>query len=151
MMTNRGSHILGIFLLLVGLACLLGGLLITLLDSIGYWNYPKSFLVALFANRDTEQLSFGIQGLQLFHYTIAGTGISSLGAALLAIKRRIIRLVEEITVILKCNKCRNKWQEFMSKTSLFSMDYPKVKSLTRRKCPSCAKFVRPRIVNYMSS
>jgi len=136
-----------------GLICFLGlfgSVVMAYLDSSGYWNYSKDFLSAFFADRGSEKIGLGFQGLQLFHYFIGGITFSTLGGVLVAANRGIIRLVEEATVILKCKKCNGQWQESMSKTSLQSMNYPQERSIARRKCPNCAKFVRPRIVKAIS-
>lgn len=149
-MKNRGGYVLGVLILLSGLLGLFGSILIAYLDSVGYWGYPTDFFSAFFADRGSEQIGFGFQGLQLFHYFVGGVTFSVFGGILVAANRGVIRLVEEATVILKCKKCKSQWHESMSKKSLQSMNYPQVKSIARRKCPNCAKFVRPRIVQVVS-
>jgi len=146
-MKNRGSYLLGVFFLSLGLIGLFASIIMTYLDSVGYWGFPKDFSSAFFADRTLEQIGLGLQGLQLFHYFIGGSVVSCLGGTLLAAKKGIIHLVEEVTVTLKCKNCHGEWEETMSKAGLQSMNYPEVKSISRRKCPRCAKFIRPRIVN----
>jgi hypothetical protein len=51
----------GVFLLLLGIIVLSGPLVLALLDS-------RDFFVAFFADRRSEEIGLGIQGMQLFHY-----------------------------------------------------------------------------------
>ena len=69
-----------VFLLLLGIIVSSGPIVLAFLDS-------RDFFVAFFADRSSEGIGLGIQGLQLFHYFIVGMGISALGGSLLAMKR----------------------------------------------------------------
>jgi hypothetical protein len=146
-MERKASYVFGWFLLLIGVIGIFGSLGITYLDSIGYWGAPKDFMLSIFLNRGSEEIGFGIQGVQLFHYLLAGLAISAIGGTLLGLRRGIISVVEEVAVTLKCSSCKKKWEESLSKMSLKSMEYPKVRIVSRRKCPECAKFTRPHIIN----
>jgi len=91
-------------------------------------------------------ISLGI-GLQLIHYTILGFVLLIGGVAILVGRRERVTVVEEVPAVLECPFCKNQWRESLSKAHLESMGYPKVRTLSRRKCSSCAKFMRPKIVN----
>jgi len=85
-------------------------------------------------------------GLKLVHYTLLGVVLLVVGGAILIARREKVHVAEEVTVLLECPQCKNQWREPLSKTHLESMGYPKVRVLSRRKCPKCAKFIRPKIV-----
>jgi len=91
-------------------------------------------------------ISLGI-GLQLIHYTILGFALLIGGVAILVGRRERVSVVEEVPAVLECPFCKNQWREPLSKAHLESMGYPKVRTLSRRKCSSCAKFMRPKIVS----
>ena len=88
----------GVLFILIGALTLSGSVVTAYLDSIGHWSYPKDFLSALFADRGSEQIGLGIQGLQLFHYFIGGVAISALGGSLLAVKRNEINPLDHISL-----------------------------------------------------
>jgi len=85
-------------------------------------------------------------GLKPIYSTLLGVVLLVVGAAILVVRREKIRVVEEVKVLLECPFCKSQWREAMSKPHLESMGYPKVRTLSRRKCPKCAKFIRPKIV-----
>ena len=151
-MEKRNSFFLGILFVLLGLLGFFGSLIIAYLDSIGYWTpgVMTDIFSALMAPRDREPqlISLVPLRLRLIHYFVAGLILLILGGGLLAIRRRIVPLVEEVTVTLCCprHSCGNEWKESMAKTSLEFMGYPRVKSLSRRRCPKCGKFIRPQII-----
>jgi len=91
-------------------------------------------------------ISLGI-GLQLIHYTILGFVLLVGGIVILVGRRERVTVVEEVPALLECPFCKNQWRESLSKAHLESMGYPKVRTLSRRKCSSCAKFMRPKIVS----
>jgi len=93
-----------------------------------------------------SDISLGI-GLQLIHYTILGFALLIGGIAILVGRRERVSVVEEVPAVLECPFCQNQWREPLSKAHLESMGYPKVRTLSRRKCSSCAKFMRPKIVS----
>ena len=92
-------------------------------------------------------LGIGPLELQLIHYTILGFALLIGGIAILVGRRERVTVVEEVPAVLECPFCKNQWREPLSKAHLESMGYPKVRTLSRRKCSSCAKFMRPKIVN----
>ena len=92
-------------------------------------------------------LRIGPLELQLIHYTILGFALLIGGVAILVGRRERVSVVEEVPAVLECPFCKNQWREPLSKAHLESMGYPKVRTLSRRKCSSCAKFMRPKIVN----
>ena len=89
--------------------------------------------------------AFGI-GLKLLHYSIGGVILLLVGVGILVARRERIQVVEEVTALLECPRCKNQWEEPLGKEQLKSMGYPQVRTLSRHKCPKCAKFIRPKIV-----
>jgi hypothetical protein len=92
-----------------------------------------------------EVSPFGL-GLKLLHYSFIGLILLFVGAGILVARREKIQVVEEVTALLECPKCKKQWEEPLGKEQLKSMGYPQVKTLSRRKCPSCGKFIRPKII-----
>ena len=92
-----------------------------------------------------DDIALGI-GLKLMHYTLLGLVLLVVGCGILVARRERVRVAEEVSVLLECPYCKNQWRESLSKTHLESMGYPKVRTLSRRKCSKCAKFIRPKIV-----
>ncbi|MCW3994268.1 MAG: zinc-ribbon domain-containing protein [Candidatus Bathyarchaeota archaeon] len=106
----------------------------------------SDILSALEASLWTEytDLTLGI-GLKPIHYAIFGIVFVIIGSAIFIARRERVTVTEEATVMLECPYCKHQWRESMSKTHLKSMGYPRVRTLSRRKCPKCAKFIRPKI------
>jgi len=92
-----------------------------------------------------SEIDLGI-GLRLVHYTVLGAVLLVVGCAILVARRERVPVAEEVSVLLECPYCKNQWRESMSKSHLKSMGYPKVRTISRRKCSKCAKFIRPKIV-----
>jgi hypothetical protein len=92
-------------------------------------------------------LGIGSLELQLIYYMILGFVLLIGGVAILVGRRERVSVVEEVSAVLECPFCKNQWREALSKAHLKSMGYPKVRTLSRRKCSSCAKFMRPKIVS----
>jgi len=88
--------------------------------------------------------SFGL-GLALGYYIIIGVVLLGIGSAILLLRREKVAVTEGVTVVLECPLCKNQWRETMSKSQLKAMGYPEVRTLSRRKCAKCAKFIRPKI------
>lgn len=117
------------------------------LEIVGEEVFTSSdILSALKASLWTEytDLTLGI-GLKPIHYAIFGIVFVIIGSAILIARRERVTVTEEATVMLECPYCKHQWRESMSKTHLKSMGYPRVRTLSRRKCPKCAKFIRPKI------
>jgi hypothetical protein len=85
-------------------------------------------------------------GLKLVHYSVVGVAFLLIGSIILVARRERIQVVEEVTVLLECPRCKNRWEEPLGKEQLKSMGYPQVRTLSRHKCPNCGKFIRPKIV-----
>jgi hypothetical protein len=96
-----------------------------------------------FGNADAV-LGLGL-GLSLLPYTILGIVFVVVGSVILVLRREKVTVTEEVTVLLECPLCKHQWQEPMSQTYLESIGYPTVKTLSRHRCPKCAKFIRPKI------
>ncbi|UCE16270.1 MAG: hypothetical protein JSV12_01250 [Candidatus Bathyarchaeota archaeon] len=85
--------------------------------------------------------------LSLIYYLILGFVLLIGGVAILVGRRERVTVVEEVSALLECPFCKNQWRESLSKAHLKSMGYPKVRTLSRRKCTQCAKFMRPKIAS----
>lgn len=140
---KKTGHALGVLLCIIGIIMLL----ITVWKLWAEEVFTSSdMLSALKASLWTEytDLTLGI-GLKPIHYTVFGILLLVIGSAILIARREKITVTEEATVMLECPYCKHQWRESMSKTHLKSMGYPRVRTLSRRKCPKCAKFIRPKI------
>ncbi|MGQ9459906.1 MAG: hypothetical protein ACUVRA_01560 [Candidatus Bathyarchaeaceae archaeon] len=141
---KKSGYALGLLLCIIGILILL----------LVLWNlYDAEALTSLseFSKRLAENfVILGVEltqfGLKLVHYTILGVVLLVVGGTILIARRERVRVAEEVSVLLECPQCKNQWRESLSKTHLESMGYPKVRTLSRRKCPKCAKFIRPKIV-----
>ena len=89
-------------------------------------------------------VSLGI-GLTLGFYIILGVVLLGTGSAILLLRREKVAVTEGVAVVLECPLCKHRWRESMSKSQLKAMGYPEVRTLSRRKCAKCAKFIRPKI------
>ena len=135
----------------LGLALCIIGIIILLLV---LWNLYQANALTSLSDSSKQLLKgefavFGIEiklGLKLIHYTLLGIVLLVVGGAILIARRERVPVAEEVTAVLECPLCKNQWRETMSKPTLKSMGYPEVRTLSRRKCPKCAKFIRPKIV-----
>ncbi len=93
---------------------------------------------------EDEILGLGM-GLTLLPYTIVGITCLVVGSVILVLRREKVTVTEEVTTLLECPLCNHRWQEPISKTYLESIGYPNVRTLSRHRCPKCAKFIRPKI------
>ena len=141
---KKSGHALGLVL------CITGGMILLVL-TWKWWDTEvfsdPNLLSALSMSLWVEHpdIALGI-GLKLVHYAMLGAVLMVAGSAILVARRERVAVTEEVTVLLECRYCKNQWREEMSKAHLKSMGYPKVKTLSRHKCPKCAKFIRPKIV-----
>ncbi|MFQ6087024.1 MAG: hypothetical protein ACE5OV_03280 [Candidatus Bathyarchaeia archaeon] len=134
---KKTGYALGILLCVIGII-MLGLVLWKLWQEEGFTS-----LEAL--NEKLAVDPFGI-GLTLLHYSIVGVILLLVGGGILVARRERIQVVEEVTALLECPRCKNQWEEPLAKEQLRSMGYPQVRTLSRHKCPKCAKFIRPKIV-----
>jgi hypothetical protein len=111
---------------------------LTFLSAVSEQLLEKNFVIL-----GTELTQFG---LKLVHYTLLGVVLLVMGGVILIARRERVPVAEEVTAVLECPLCKNQWRETMSKQNLKFMGYPEVRTLSRRKCSKCAKFVRPKIV-----
>jgi len=142
---KKTGHALGLLLCIIGIIMLL----ITVWKLWAEEVFTSSdMLSALKASLWTEytDLTLGI-GLKPIHSIIFGIVLLVIGSAILIARRERVSVTEEATVMLECPYCKHRWRESMSKTHLKSMGYPRVRTLSRRKCPKCAKFIRPKITS----
>ena len=141
---KKSGYALGLLLCIIGIIMLL----------VVLWNLYQANALTSLSDSSKQLLEgefavFGIEiklGLKLIHYTLLGIVLLVVGGAILLVRREKISVVEEVNVLLECPYCKNQWREATSKPQLESMGYPKVRTLSRRKCPKCAKFIRPKIV-----
>lgn len=141
---KKTGYALGLLLCIVGVIMLL--VLVWKWWDIGVFT-SSDMLATLTASLWSEysDIALGI-GLKPIHYAIAGIVLLIIGVVILVARREKITVTEEVTILLECPYCKNQWRESMSKTHLESMGYPNVKTISRRKCSKCAKFIRPKIV-----
>ncbi|MFQ5999969.1 MAG: hypothetical protein ACE5J6_04245 [Candidatus Bathyarchaeia archaeon] len=142
---KKPGYALGLLLCIIGIIILL--LVVWNLFDAGaltsFSAVSKQLLEGNFVILGTE---LKLIGLKLVHYTLLGVVLLVVGSVILMARREKVRVAEEVIVVLECPYCKNQWQESLSKTHLESMGYPKVRTLSRRKCSKCAKFIRPKIV-----
>jgi hypothetical protein len=133
---KKSGYALGILLCVVGILILL----------LVLWELYQAgdFITELL---EGEIEVFGIStGVKPLYSSILGVVLFVAGGAILIARREKISVVEEVSVLLECPQCKNQWRETMSQPHLESIGYPKVRTLSRHKCPNCAKFIRPKIV-----
>jgi len=142
---KKTGYALGILLCVIGIIMLV--LVLWKFSDAGVFGSPN-FL----ADMNTQLLevehidiALGI-GLKLVHYLVMGVALLLIGGIILVARREKIQVVEEVTALLECPRCKNQWEEPLAKEQLKSMGYPQVRTLSRHKCPKCAKFIRPKIV-----
>jgi hypothetical protein len=142
---KKTGYALGLSLRIIGIIMLL--ILVWKWWDTGVFTNQDMFS-ALQASFSTEyaDIALGI-GLKPIHYAISGIAFVIIGSAVLIARRERVTVTEEATVMLEGPYCKHHWQESMSKTHLKSMGYPRVRTLSRRKCPKCAKFIRPKITS----
>jgi predicted RNA-binding Zn-ribbon protein involved in translation (DUF1610 family) len=142
---KKTGYALGLLLCIIGI--LLLGLVLWKLWEAEVFSSPD-FFSALTTQLNTSN-PFGL-GLKLLHHSIIGVILFVVGVGILVARREKIQVVEEVTALLECPRCGKQWDEPIGKEQLKSMGYPQVKTLSRRKCPSCGKFIRPKIVTTRS-
>ena len=94
--------------------------------------------------KEFTDISLGV-GLRILHYIVIGVGLIGIGTAILLLRREKVAVTEGLTVTLECPLCKNQWHESLSKSNLDAMGYPEARTLSRRKCSKCGKFIRPKI------
>lgn len=142
LLKKKSGYVLGLLLCIVGIIILL--VVFWKLYRVGALTSLSAFITKLLA---VEFAVWGIRtGLKLIHFIFLGVVLLVVGGVILIARREKISVVEEVNVLLECPYCKDQWRETMSKPHLESMGYPKVRTLSRHKCPKCAKFIRPKIV-----
>lgn len=139
---KKSYYALGVVLAIFGFMMLL--IVVWKWWDTGVFSNPGNMVSAITESFGTELLGFGL-GVTLFHGTIIGVGCLIAGSAILVLRREKVTVTEEVTTLLECPLCKHQWQESMSKAYLESIGYPNVRSLSRHRCPKCAKFIRPKI------
>jgi hypothetical protein len=136
----------------LGLAFCIIGIILLLVVVWKWWDagvFTSSDALSTFSASFTNNyadISLGI-GMRLIHYSVIGAVLVGTGASILLLRREKIAVTEGVIVVLECPFCKSRWQESMSKSHLEAMGYPEVRSLSRRKCAKCAKFMRPKIID----
>lgn len=141
---KKSYYALGVLLAILGIIVLL--IVVWRWWDIGVFSKTNiaSTLIDSFWEPD-QVLGLGV-GLTLLHYTIIGIACLVIGSVILVLRREKVVVTEEVTTLLECPLCKHQWNEFMSQTYLKSIGYPNVRTLSRHRCPKCAKFIRPKIV-----
>lgn len=136
---KKTGYSLGLSLCIIGIVLLL--VVVWKWWDAGVFASPD-VLSALSASLTDVSLAIG---LALGYYVIIGVVLLGIGSAILLLRREKVAVTESLTVVLQCPLCKNQWRESMSKSHLKAMGYPEVRTLSRRKCAKCAKFIRPKI------
>lgn len=146
MLKKKTGYALGITLFVIGII-MLGLVLWKFWDAGVFSPFSISALNAQLLEVEHADIAFRI-GLKLVHYFIVGIALLLVGGIILVARREKIQVVEEVTALLECPRarCKHQWEEPLGKEQLKSMGYPQVRTLSRHKCPKCAKFIRPKIV-----
>jgi hypothetical protein len=94
--------------------------------------------------QEFADISLGV-GLRIIHYIVVGVVLIGVGFAILLFRREKVVVTEGVSVTLECPLCKYQWHESLSKSNLDAMGYPEARTLSRRKCAKCGKFIRPKI------
>jgi len=117
--------------------CIIGALML-LAVIWTMWNdgvfSSSDVLSALNTSLFNTTLGIGPLKLPPIYYLILGFVLLIGGVAILVGRRERVTVVEEVSTLLECPFCKNQWRESLSKAPLESMGYPKVRTLSRRKC-----------------
>ena len=140
----------------LGVALAIFGVVMLLLVVWRWWSTDvfsgSNIISAIGSSFETEDALLGLGlGVTLLHYTLLGLVCLVAGSLILVLRREKVTVTEEVTTQLECPLCKHQWTEAMSKTHLKSIGYPNVRSLSRHRCPKCAKFIRPKIVKTKSN
>ena len=130
----------------LGLSLCIIGIVLLLVVVWRWWDagvFAASDVISALSASLTDA-SLGI-GIALGYYIIISVVLLGTGSAILLLRREKVAVTEVLTVVLKCPLCKYQWRESMSKSQLKAMGYPEVRTLSRRKCAKCAKFIRPKI------
>jgi hypothetical protein len=130
----------------LGLSLCIIGIILLLVVVWKWWDtgvFASTDMLSMLSASLTD-VSLGL-GLALGYYIIIGVVLLGVGSAILLLRREKVAVTESLIVVLECPFCKNQWQESMSKSHLKAMGYPEVRTLSRRKCAKCAKFMRPKI------
>ena len=132
----------------LGVALAIFGILMLLIVVWRWWEADvfsgSDIITKIFSTFDSDLLGFGV-GINLLYGTLLGIVCLISGSVILVMRRERVTVTEEVTTLLECPICKHQWQQSMSKTYLESIGYPNVRSLSRHRCPKCAKFIRPKI------
>lgn len=142
---KKSGYALGLLLCIIGIMILLL-VLWNLYDAEALTSFSAVSDQLLEENFMILETELKLIGLKLVHYTLLGAVLLVVGGVILIARRERVRVAEEVSVLLECPHCKNQWRESMSKSHLKSMGYPKVRTISRRKCSKCARFIRPKIV-----
>jgi hypothetical protein len=135
----------------LGVALCVIGIILLLVVVWKWWDSgvfaSSDVLSALSASflQDFADISFGI-GLRILHYIVLGVVLIGIGFAIFLLRREKVVVTEGVTVTLECPLCKFQWHESLSKSNLEAMGYPEARTLSRRKCAKCGKFIRPKII-----
>lgn len=141
---KKSYYALGVTLAILGVIIML--IVVWRWWDSGVFSDPNitSALIDSFVKSD-QILGLGV-GLSLLPYTLIGIACLVIGSVILVLRREKVTVTEEVTALLECPLCKHQWNESMSQTYIESIGYPTVRTLSRHRCPKCAKFIRPKIV-----
>ncbi len=146
MIVQSPTRISGLVLTFLGLAFIIAVLSNAWASGVSFSDF-SAFNEFLWTNR--FNVGLGIQ-FELVYFIIAGAVTILLGVSLLVRKTERVEEVtvvtEDVTTTLECTVCGYRWKEIFSETQLESMGFPRNRRISRRKCPACGRFTRPKIV-----
>lgn len=142
---RKSGRIFGLTLTLLGLIPIIIALSNAWVSGVSFLNLSVLYEF-LWTNH--FNVGFGIK-FELFYLVIAGVAAIVVGIFLLARKTEHIEemtvIADDLTVTLKCTNCGYEWKEQFSKAQLQAMGFPQNRTISRRRCPNCRRFTRPKI------
>jgi hypothetical protein len=146
MIVQSPARISGLVLTFSGLAFIIAVLSNAWASGVSFLDL-SAFNEFLWTNR--FNIGFGIE-FELVYLIIAGAVTILLGVSLLARRTERVEevtvITDDVTVTLECTVCGYQWKEIFSETQLEFMGFPRNRKISRRKCPACGRFTRPKIV-----
>jgi hypothetical protein len=142
---RKSGRIFGLILTILGLVPIVIALSNAWISGVSFLNLSVLYE---FLWTNYFDAGFGVK-FELFYLVIAGVAAIILGVFLFMHKtehiEEMVVVVDDLTVTLKCTNCSHEWKERFSKAQLQAMGFPQNRTISRRRCPNCKKFTRPKI------
>lgn len=143
---RNSKNILGLVLTVFGLAPIIVVLSNAWISGVSFLDLSALYS---FLWENSFFIGSGI-GIEVIYIVMAGIVTTIFGLYMLARKTERIEevtvITEDLPVTLECTVCKHRWNERFSKTQLKSMGFPQNRTVSRRKCRSCGRFTRPKIM-----